>query len=121
MRISDWSSDVCSSDLVVRVGRATGMRRCRAVDLPEPVRQRLAVLGGGVPGARWIPPENLHLTLRFIGEVDGATFEDIVEAMAQVRGAPFDLALEGVGHFETARRPRMLWAGVAPSPPLRRL
>jgi len=97
------------------------MRLFVAIDLPETVRQTLDSLAAGVPGARWVTPENLHLTLRFIGEVDGATVEDVIEALAGVRAEPFDVTIEGVGHFETGRRPRMIWAGVAPSAPLQRL
>lgn len=97
------------------------MRIFAAIDLPEAIRQRLAILGGGLPGARWVAPESLHLTLRFIGEVDGLGFEDVAEALAGVDFDPFDLSLEGVGHFETARKPHTLWAGVAPSRPLQRL
>ena len=47
------------------------MRLFVALDLPWPARERLASLGGGIPGARWTPPENLHMTLRFIGEAKG--------------------------------------------------
>ena len=49
------------------------MRLFVALSLPEMVRTHLSLLGGGVPGANWSPAENLHLTLRFIGEVDGGT------------------------------------------------
>ena len=51
------------------------------VDLPADVRMRLSALGAGVPGARWVPPENLHLTLRFIGEVTETDAEDIHDAL----------------------------------------
>src|SRR5690606_33899186 len=60
-------------------------------------------------------------TLRFIGEVDGGVAEDVIDALAEVRQEPFELALEGVGHFETSRQPHTLWAGVAASPALLRL
>ena len=83
-----------------------------AIDTPEPVRQRLAGLGGGIPGARWTPPEQFHLTLRFIGEVADATLDDIAEALAMVDLAPFSIRLKGVGHFPPRGSPRVLWAGV---------
>ena len=83
-----------------------------AIELPGDVRARLAALCVGVPGAKWVKAENLHLTLRFIGEVDGHRFEDIAAALGEVRAPAFDVALDGVGFFG-GRRPRVLWAGVA--------
>lgn len=53
-----------------------------ALALPELLRNQLMWLGGGVPGARWVKPENLHLTLRFIGEVDSGTADDLDAALA---------------------------------------
>ncbi|HUC62838.1 MAG TPA: RNA 2',3'-cyclic phosphodiesterase [Alphaproteobacteria bacterium] len=82
------------------------------LELPEPMRQRLALLSGGLPGARWISPENFHLTVRFIGEVDGGRFEDIDAALARVKAPAFELTLEGVSTFEKASKPHTLWVGV---------
>ena len=86
-----------------------------AIPLPERTREGLARLCTGVPGARWIPPENLLLTLRFIGEVEETTFADIADALSMVDGAPFEVTIAGVGHFGDRRRARVLWAGVAPN------
>lgn len=97
------------------------MRLFVAIPLPEDVRASLAVLGGGVPGARWVPEENLHLTLRFLGELDGNTAHDVAESLADVRGQPFELCCEGVGHFETGRQPRVIWAGISASAELKEL
>lgn len=83
-----------------------------ALTLPESLRMRLASLGGGVPGARWVKPENLHLTLRFIGEVDEGMAEDIDAALADVSASSFDLRLAGVGHFGKPEAARILWAGI---------
>ncbi|WP_207484811.1 RNA 2',3'-cyclic phosphodiesterase [Arenibaculum pallidiluteum] len=83
-----------------------------ALELPEPVRARLAGLGGGVPGARWTEPENLHLTVRFIGEVGEDVLAEIDLALAAVRAPGFDLMLDGVGQFGQGRKARVLWAGV---------
>jgi len=82
------------------------------VELPEDVRERLAFLCAGVPGARWVPPENMHLTLRFIGEVDGHEADDIYHALAAVRPRTFDISLTGVGHFGNGDEVRALWVGV---------
>lgn len=83
-----------------------------AVTIDDAIRQRLAGLSGGVPGARWMDPDSLHLTLRFIGEVPEDQALDIHEALAGIRAPAFDLLLEGVGVFGTGRRARVLWAGV---------
>jgi 2'-5' RNA ligase len=68
----------------------------------------------GVPGARWQDDEQLHLTLRFIGEVDRRVAEDVVLALGQVHAPAIDVALSGVGAFEKSGRIDALWAGVAP-------
>lgn len=84
-----------------------------AIDLPEDVRAQVAALCVGVPAARWVAPENLHLTLRFIGEVDEGRLHDIDEALSAVHATAFDVALEGVGCFPPRRAPKVLWVGVA--------
>lgn len=83
-----------------------------AIDLPETVRARLATLRAGVPGARWVDAENFHLTLRFIGEVDNRTADDIDGALSTVRVPRFDLWLRDVGVFGRGRGARALWVGV---------
>lgn len=80
--------------------------------LPEQIRQRLTLLCQGVPGARWVRPESLHLSLRFIGEVDEAQAEDIDAGLADIRAPEFAVTLDGVGRFGSGRRVRVLWAGV---------
>ncbi len=97
------------------------MRLFVAVPLPESERQRLTLLGGGVPGARWLPAESLHLTLRFIGEADGHAFHDIAASLQEIDAAAFDLRLCGVGYFGDRRRVRVLWAGVDGNDELRAL
>ena len=92
-----------------------------ALALPEDVRRRLELLHGGIPGARWQSAAQMHLTLRFIGEVDGPAFREIMDALADIEAEAFTLTLEGVGHFPPRGRARILWAGVAPNPALMRL
>ena len=82
-----------------------------AIELPEAVRMRLAALQGGVPGARWMTNGQLHLTLRFIGEVDENVAHDIDDALAVIRAPSFAMELAGVGEFG-GKNPRALWAGV---------
>ena len=89
-----------------------------AIELPEDVRQRIAAMRGGVPGARWLDPENMHLTLRFIGEVDEGTCHDIDAALSQIHAPSFEITLEGVGFFGAPRAARVLFVPVAPCRPL---
>jgi len=89
-----------------------------ALELPDDVRERLAILAGGVPGARWTAPESLHLTLRFIGEVEEHRLCEADAALGFVEVEPFPLTLSGVGQFGSGGRPRSLWVGVAECPAL---
>lgn len=97
------------------------MRIFVGVPLPDDVRGRLAGLRVGVPGARWVEAANMHVSLRFIGEVDNGAAEDIDSALAAVRAPAFEMALAGVGCFESAGKVRVVWAGVAPSAALAHL
>ncbi|WP_431856763.1 RNA 2',3'-cyclic phosphodiesterase [Azospirillum sp.] len=92
-----------------------------ALDFPADVRERLAGLAGGVPGARWTEAGNLHLTLRFIGEVPDDTAHDIDAALSEIAAPGFDLVLDGVGMYGSARNARVLWAGVERSEALSHL
>lgn len=102
------------------VGRVTGqpVRAFVAVLLPEDVRARLAAtadeLRARAPGLAWVRAENLHLTLRFLGEVDPVTLERVQQAMdaAAATVAAFTVSLGGLGGFPAGRSPRVLWAGV---------
>ena len=96
------------------------IRLFAAVELPESVRLQLSLLQGGMPGAKWVPIENLHLTLRFIGQVNHALARDIDDVLADIRAPAFSLALKGTGEFGR-KEGRSLWAGVANSEPLHRL
>ena len=71
------------------------------IAFPDDVRLRLAGLCSGLPGAKWIDPENMHLTVRFIGEVGGAQAEDIDVALRRVVAPAFDLVVSGIDCFET--------------------
>jgi 2'-5' RNA ligase len=92
-----------------------------AIRPPEFVRLQLLDLMEGVRGARWADEDQLHLTLRFIGEVDRHSAEDIHAALSSVRHPPFDLALNGLGAFDRRGAATVLWAGVAPQEPLKAL
>ena len=94
------------------------MRLFVGLGLPWELRSRVALLAGGVPGARWVPAENYHVTLRFIGEVAAHQAEEIDIALAALRARRFPLVLAGVGTFSRAGRDTSLWVGVERSPQL---
>jgi RNA 2',3'-cyclic 3'-phosphodiesterase len=91
------------------------------LELPEEIVGRLEPMGAGVPGARWVAPENMHLTLRFIGEVNGAMAEEVAEALSTVRAPAFDLTLEGLGTFAQGLIAHTLWVGARRDPELLQL
>jgi 2'-5' RNA ligase len=92
-----------------------------ALSLPDEVRLGLSHLCCGLPGVRWVAPENFHITLRFIGEIDGGTADDIDAALCGIRAPAFTLELAGVGHFGDDSKVRAVWAGVRPQPALQHL
>ena len=83
------------------------------VEIPSDVGQALATLRGGLPGARWVDPENYHLTLRFIGDVDDTTAHEVASMLGRVKRGPFELHMEGLISFG-GRKPRAVVASVAP-------
>ena len=86
-----------------------------ALEIPRNAAMSLSLLRGGLPGARWIDVENYHITLRFIGDVDGRTADEIVERLDRIDRPEFQLRLEGIGSFGS-KKPHSIWAGVSPSP-----
>lgn len=96
------------------------LRLFLAIPIPAPVADRLLTLESDVPGASWRSAEHLHLTLRFIGEVDENVARDIDTEVGRVIAAPFEIELQGAGSFG-GKEPTALWAGVRECPPLMRL
>jgi 2'-5' RNA ligase len=92
-----------------------------ALGLPEVLCHRLAGLQQPLPRTRWVAPEAMHVTLRFIGEVSGGTAADIDDMLARVSVPAFDLTIGGAGRFGSKGRVRALWAGVDRSAELLRL
>ena len=90
------------------------MRLFVALPIPDAIAQQFMLLQGGVPGARWQAREQLHLTLRFIGEVDGSDARALDDALAGIDAPAFDLQLHGVGQFGN-KQPDSLWAAVRPN------
>jgi len=97
------------------------MRLFVALALPDEMRARLAEMANGVPNARWVAPQSLHLSLRFIGEVDGAQAHDADAALARISAPAFTLTLAGVDRFGTGDKTRSLWVGVEDCAELTRL
>jgi 2'-5' RNA ligase len=87
------------------------------IEIPVQIAQGLSMLRGGVPGARWIDPENYHMTLRFIGDVDGAMARDVMQMLGGVRRAGFDIVLDRLDQFG-GKKPRAVFAGAGPNPAL---
>jgi len=88
-----------------------------AIRPPEDIRDLLIDAMDDSPELRWVPDENLHLTLRFIGEVERPLAEDIAAALATIRSPAFDLRIAGVGQF-AQRNGGALWAAVEPREPV---
>lgn len=92
-----------------------------AIRPPAWVRDALIDLMDGVEEARWQDDDQLHLTLRYIGEADPHLADDLAEALAGIAAEPFELSLSGTGIFERKGKVHTLWAGIAPSAPLMQL
>jgi 2'-5' RNA ligase len=88
-----------------------------AIRPPEPIRDLLIDAMEDTPDFRWQDEEQLHLTLRFVGEVERPMADDLADALASIRSRPFDVRVKGVGRFEQ-RNSGALWAGVEPKDPL---
>jgi len=92
-----------------------------AIRPPAAIRGLLLGVMGGISGARWQTEDQLHLTLRFVGEVDRHRAGDIHAALGGIHHAPFEIALNGIGAFERRGQPDAVWAGVAPHETLKAL
>lgn len=88
-----------------------------AIELPENVTDALIDLQQPLPGAKWVSDEDMHITLRFAGDVDNRVARELTEALGEIDVPVFEIALRGLGAFG-GNDPHALWAGVAPSEPL---
>ncbi len=84
-----------------------------ALEIPRDAALSLSLLRGGLPGARWIDVENYHITLRFIGDVEGHVADEVANALDRVRRPEFMLNLSGVDAFGS-KKPHSIYAGVSP-------
>jgi len=88
------------------------------LDLPPEVDSHLDLMSSGVPGARWEGRDKFHLTLLYLGEVDGRVHREVVDALTGLSSPAFDMTLKGVGIFPPRGTPTSLWAGVADPEPV---
>ena len=98
------------------------MRVFVALDIDDAIRERLEQFLDGVrgfaPEARWVRPESMHVTLKFIGEKSSGAVDEIRQALGGIRAGSIEISLHGYGFFPTAKASRVFWIGIAASPPL---
>jgi 2'-5' RNA ligase len=98
------------------------MRIFVALDIEESIRERIARFLDGVrafaPDARWVRPESLHVTLKFVGEKPNEEVERVKQALASVRAKPVSMTFGGYGFFPTAKSARVFWLGLEAGPEL---
>lgn len=88
-----------------------------AIELPEEIQDELGDLSMPLPGTRWVDNDNLHITLRFAGDIDKRQAREFAECLAAIDSGVFQVRLKGVGVFG-AKEPKGIWAGVELSPGL---
>ena len=92
-----------------------------AIRPPDRIRDLLLGAMGGISGARWQSDDQIHLSLRFIGEVDRHQARDILAALGAIHHPRFEIAINGLGAFDRRGQPEIVWAGVTPHEPLKTL
>jgi len=90
------------------------------IEIPAATREEIARLRRPLPGGKWMEPENLHLTLRFAGDIDNVQAAEFADRLASISVDAFEIRLAGLGVFG-GNEPRSLWAGVETSPELEAL
>jgi RNA 2',3'-cyclic 3'-phosphodiesterase len=100
----------------------TGMRIFVALDIDDAIRARLELFLDGVrglaPEARWVRPESMHVTLKFVGEKPSDAVEEIKRALGTVRGGAIEVSFRGYGFFPSSKAPRVFWVGIGADPEL---
>jgi 2'-5' RNA ligase len=110
-------SGVKASALRLRIEDCTMPRLFAGLEIPAEIGQSLSNLRGGLPVARWIDPENYHVTLRFIGDIDGLSANEIASMLFRINRKPFEVKVQGLQSFG-GKKPRAVVASVEPSRPL---
>ena len=90
------------------------------LEIPSDMRTRLSLLSAPMSGAKWVEAENLHLTLRFLGDIDGRTADEFIDSILSFMVEPFEMTLSGLGVFGN-QRPDVIWIGAEPKDVLGRL
>ncbi|AXS42084.1 RNA 2',3'-cyclic phosphodiesterase [Breoghania sp. L-A4] len=90
------------------------------LEMPAETAMMLSSLRGGLRNARWIDPENYHITLRFIGDIDDRTADEVAFALGRINRTPFEIRLGGLAAFGN-KKPHSIYAAVAPNPQLAEL
>ncbi len=91
-----------------------------AVELPEDIREHLSDLNAPLPGSKWVDHDDMHITLRFAGDIDGGLAREFTDLLGEIEVDAFEIRLEGLGTFG-GNDPRTIWAGVSPSAELEAL
>jgi RNA 2',3'-cyclic 3'-phosphodiesterase len=98
------------------------MRIFIALDIDDAIRARLEQFLDGVRGfasdARWVRPESMHVTLKFIGEKPSEAVQEIKQALSGIRAVAIETSFRGYGFFPTAKAPRVFWVGIGAGPEL---
>jgi 2'-5' RNA ligase len=98
------------------------MRTFIALDIDPDIRQKIERFTDGIrafaPDVRWVKPESLHVTLKFLGEQSPETVEKIKESLSEVLSEPFDLKFRDYGFFPTTKSARVFWVGIEAGPQL---
>ena len=84
------------------------------LDLPEDIKRSLGLLKSSVRGAKWVPLENLHITIRFIGEVPENILQNIKEELREISFYNFKVKFKDIGHFSAKSTPKVIWVGLDP-------
>jgi len=98
------------------------MRVFIALDIDDGIRTRLELFLDGVrgfaPEARWVRPESMHVTLKFVGEKPSEAVEEIKQALGAIRAGAIEISFRGYGFFPTSKTPRVFWIGIGTGPDL---
>ena len=85
------------------------------IELPEAIRDQLSDLAGPLPGAKWVDDDDLHITLRFAGDIEGRIARDFTDLLGEIDADVFELRLQDIGTFG-GNDPRSIWAGIVAEP-----
>ena len=105
-------------ETILRLSMTDQIRTFIAIEIPSRIRERIAQLQERLLAvdcqASWVKPANIHLTLKFLGDISRVRMSDVISGVerAGAAGAPFELEIEGCGCFPSPRNPRVFWIGL---------